>query len=172
MGRKLYCAEPESWRKSGIHTEQYPAQVNIKGGTCRLENSILSHVTRSFKHYPDRNPQLLSSTMLYFTFLLIYFPLVSSMYNPECRAIVVARLGNGTIQANDSTIFDKNNKGIFESDPNDRITLTLDGCWDECGTGWSRYAVWDIVDSQCGFFQSCSWLAICTSLRFVRYIVS
>lgn len=59
---------------------------------------------------------------------------------------MVARLGNGTLQPNDSTIFYKNNKGIFESDPNNRITLTLNGCRDECGTGWSPYAAWDIVE--------------------------
>lgn len=84
--------------------------------------------------------------MRYFTFLLVSLPFVSSAYNPNCRADVVARLGNGTLQPNDSTIFYRNNKGIFESDPNNKITLTLDGCWTECGRGWSPYAVWDIVE--------------------------
>ena len=59
---------------------------------------------------------------------------------------MVDRLANGTLSPNDSIIFYKNTSGIFESNPDGRITLMLLGCDEQRGPERTWYTGPEIYD--------------------------
>jgi hypothetical protein len=72
-------------------------------------------------------------------------PLASSFLSGLCREAVVAKLKNGTLSPTNDTVFYQNKDGVFESDPDAKITLTLFGCMEQCGKSFAFFDWNEIV---------------------------
>ena len=68
-----------------------------------------------------------------------------------CRSKIVEQLRNGTLIPTSSQFY-RNASNMLECHPSERMTLTLQGCYDLCGSGWAWFPKKDVGTRLTGWF--------------------